>query len=263
MLSLLVSCGLLFSPAAPVPARAQDGEARDQVVDKRPEVRERVESFKDHVKARGREDSDARALVVVFLNDWENTGPKDRKEVIAALSASFKQKRFHLEDGRYDNELYIAVATGLGEMAGPDASKALQSWIGHKQHRKNLDLQRALILALGRTREPGAVKSLIALLKHEEPLIQQAGAEALGDYEEADVKTRKKIFEAVLKQIAPMHSDVQNDTRYDPILRHRYDTVAGSMIATLRLMSGFAERDPLEFQRWWNKNKKADWDKLP
>ena len=47
----------------------------------------------------------------------------------------------------------------------------------------------------------------------------------------------------------------------DPIERKRYDIIAGPMLTSLQVLSGNDEiRDPTEFRRWWNNNKKKDWD---
>jgi hypothetical protein len=46
----------------------------------------------------------------------------------------------------------------------------------------------------------------------------------------------------------------------DTIARERYDAISASMITTLQRISGHDERDPAAWQRWWNKNKKEDWE---
>ena len=41
---------------------------------------------------------------------------------------------------------------------------------------------------------------------------------------------------------------------------HRYDMIAGPIMTTLEYITGQVIRTPEEWRRWWNKNKKADWD---
>ena len=47
----------------------------------------------------------------------------------------------------------------------------------------------------------------------------------------------------------------------DLIAKDRYDVIASPIITSLGKLSGHNERDPQEWQRWWNKNKSKDWDK--
>jgi hypothetical protein len=46
-----------------------------------------------------------------------------------------------------------------------------------------------------------------------------------------------------------------------PALRERYDVIAAPIITTLQKLSRHNERNPEEWQRWWNKNKGKNWDK--
>ena len=143
----------------------------------------------------------------------------------------------------------------------PESVPVLLSWIGHKTHKKDLALQRLLILKLGKTKDERAVKPLIKQLDYFEPQIQAAASEALGEFDGAELKQRKQIFNELLKVIMSAKSNVDADNS-DPIARERYDTVAAPIITSLQRLSGHNEHDPQKWQTWWNKNKKADWDEL-
>ena len=234
-------------------------EEEDKKPDKRPEVKEMLGRLKDHSTARkGQEDTEAVAVVDELLAEFPKSGLKDRAAIAKGLSDCFKQKRPE-KDGVYPNKLFIASAVAMGHM-GPESAKLLQGWIGHKTHRKDLTLQRQLILALGKTKDGKSVKTLTDLITDKSPAIQGAAAEALGNFVHLKSKDRKEVFEEILKTLTSVRNSVDSDP-LDTISRQRYDAIAAPMITTLQDLSGHDERKPSEWRRWWNKNKKKDWDK--
>jgi HEAT repeat protein len=265
-------CTLLLSlavqPLASLPAPApsprlpislvQDDE-EEKKPDRRPEVKEILERLKDHATARrGKEDTEAVAVVDELLAEFPKSGLKDRAAIAKGLSDCFKQKRPE-KDGVLPNKLFIACAVAMGNM-GPESAKPLQGWIGHKSHRKDLTLQRQLILALGKTKDAKSVKTLTDLITDKWPTIQGAAAEALGNFVHLKSKDRKGIFEEILKTFTAVRNSVDSDP-LDTIARQRFDAIAAPMITTLQVLSGHDERKPSEWRRWWNKNKRRDWDK--
>lgn len=257
LLSLLLA--LAGQPgAAPVPQPASASlQEEGEVADRRPEVAELLATFEGHAGARGKEDGEAIAVIDQLLQEWPRSGPKDRAAILKSLGKAMNETRRELEDGVPDNKLFIAVATALGEM-GVEASKELQKWVGNKKHRKDLALQRRLVLSLGKTRDPKAVKPLLDLLNDKDNIIVAAACQALAEYEEADQDLRKKAFNELLKLL--MTTKALTADPNDLVARARYDAIAAPIITTLQKLSGHDERKPEEWQRWWNKNKKADWD---
>lgn len=263
----ILAHGLLLLLATPTPAappaappapglRQDDGEKPD----KREDIKALVEKLDAHAGARGKEDQEAIAVIDQLVQLFGELGPKDRASVVKALDDCFKEKRVEDENGVRPNQLFLSAATALGQMA-PESVKVLLSWIGHKTHRQDLPLQRQLILMVGKTRDEKALKPLLKLLDDHEAQIQGAGAEALGEYAEAEQDVRKDVFEELLKLIMGVKNAVDADPT-DPIPRARYDVIAAPIITSLQRLSGHKEHDPQEWQRWWNKNKKADWDNL-
>ena len=243
------------APTAPPPVVVQDEE---EVPDKRPEVKEALERLKEHAKKRGKQDVEAVQVVDHLLQEFEKSGLKDRVSIAKGLSDCLKQKRQE-KDGVRDNKLFLACATAMGRM-GPESVKPLTGWIGHKTHRKDIPLQKRLILSLGKTKGEKAVRPLVDLLEDKSPTIQGAAAEALANFEELPVKERRDAFYEILKVLVAVRGQVDADVN-DIIARERYDAIAAPMITTLQVLSGHDERDPHKWQRWWNKNKKKDWDK--
>ncbi len=241
-------------PAASLTAVLQD---EGEIADKRPEIKELLDTFEGHAGARGKEDSEAVAVLDRVLQEWPKCGPKDRGSIVKALGKAMNETRKELEDGVPDNALFLAVATALGEM-GEDATKELEKWIGNKKHRKDLALQRRLVLSLGKTRDPKAVKTLLGLLNDKDNILVAASCQALEEYEGAELGLRKEAFNELLKLL--MTTKTMAADPNDLVAREKYDAIAAPIITTLQKLSGHDERKPEEWQRWWNKNKKADWD---
>lgn len=237
---------------------AQDDE---EIPDKRPEIKDALTELKDFVKARGAEDQQAIAVIDTLIGEFPKSGPKDRKAIVGGVSDCLSAKRKDLSDGVPDNGLYIAAATALGRM-GPESVKSLSNWIGHKKQKDDMQVQRALILSLGRTKDTDGLKALLGTLDNHQAAIVAAGAEALGDFEGADLDERKEIFNELLKVLAGAKGAMDNDVN-DRIARERYDVIAAPLITSLKRLSGHDENQPEEWTRWWNKNKKKDWDKDP
>ncbi|MAF64693.1 MAG: hypothetical protein CMJ84_03405 [Planctomycetes bacterium] len=264
LLTLTVPC--LAPPVArPTPspgtvfARAQDPDPEpEELPDKRPEVKELIDGLKEHVGKRGDEDEQAIAMIDRMLAEYPKSGVKDRAAMCKALSKVFEARRKDLESGLPDNGLYLATGTALGLM-GPESAAVLTKWIGHKKHRKDLALQRVLVLSLGKTRDEKSLRVLIGLLQDKDAIIVGAAAEALGQHSSKPLKLRKDAFESMLKVLMSAKGAVDSDLN-DTVARERYDVIAAPLITSMQALSGHDERKPDGWQRWWNKNKKKDWD---
>lgn len=266
MLSTLLLSTLCLSPPAPTISPApglasapfvQEQGEQQELPDKRPEVKELLDALRNHAGARGEEDTEAVAVIDKLLQEFPQSGPKDRASIVDGLGKCFGERRQELEGGIKDNKLFIAAAAALGEM-GADATKVLEKWIGDKRHRDDVALQQRLIRSLGRTKDLKAVKTLLGLLDDKENVLIGCAAEALGEFAEAPQKERKKIFNELLKILSTNRALIRDPN--DIQARERYDVIAAPIITSLQALSGHEERDPEEWQRWWNKNKKEDWD---
>ncbi|HVS20134.1 MAG TPA: HEAT repeat domain-containing protein [Planctomycetota bacterium] len=260
MITLLVSLFALSPLSASVVAPTVARLVQDPPEDKREDIKVLVEELDSHAGARGDKDTEAVAVIDKLVQLFGECGPKDRASIVKGLDKCFKEKRQEDANGVRQNQLYLAAATALGEMA-PESVPVLTEWIGHKTHRKDQPLQRLLILRLGKTADPRGIKTLIKLLDDPDPPIQAAAAEAMGEYQGAELEARKEMFEELLRLIMSLKNGVDTDVT-DPIARNRYDTVAAPIITSLQRLSGHKEHVPEEWLRWWNKNKKADWDNL-
>ena len=227
-------------------------------VDNRPELKAMIDEMLGHITKRGKEDHEAIGVIDKLVQEFPKCGPKDRGAIVKSLDRCFSEKRQEDENGVFDNQLYIASATALGEMA-PESVPVLLSWIGNKAHRKDLKLQRVLILKLGKTKNEAGREPLINLLVDKDAQIIAAAAEALGEYSAVELKLRKSTFDELLKVLMGAKGQVDSNPN-DTVARERYDMIAAPIVTSLTRLSGHEEHDPNEWQRWWNKNKKEDWD---
>jgi hypothetical protein len=228
------------------------------IVDERPEIQALFATLAKHLKARGDEDPEAIAVIDKLVQEFPNSGPKDRLAIVEQLDKCFQVKRTkEISEGVPDDRLYQAAAVALGTM-GPESVKPLSALIGDKAHRKNLRLQTSLALSLGKTRSLDGLKTLLSLLKHKDAELQAAGAEALGYFHDAEPETRKTIFEELLKTMMGQKSKKDVDPN-DLEAMERWNIISGPILSSLQKLTGHAETDPDQWQRWWNDNKKKDW----
>ncbi|MEZ6017251.1 MAG: HEAT repeat domain-containing protein [Planctomycetota bacterium] len=248
--------------ATPTMAVSRPAAARqdDPKPDKRDEVKTLVATLKGHMGKRGKEDREAVALIDTAIKEFGVSGPKDREALAKVLGEAFKQRRKPNAEGVADNQLYLAAAIALGEM-GPESIPVLTHWIGQKDLRDDMNVQRQLILSLGKSKDKAAVKPLIDLLEHHQSIVQAAAAEALANFAHLELEDRKEIFKKVVDQLTAIKGAVDSDPN-DTTSRERYDAVRAPMRSVLKIMSKQDFSEPSEWRSWWNNNKNKDWDTL-
>jgi HEAT repeat protein len=256
LLATLIALSPLPTTAAPAAALV----AQDPPADDREDVKAMLAELGQHASERGKEDTQAIAVIDRLVQAFPECGPKDREAIVKGLDKCFKEKRPEDEAGVRQNQIYLSSATALGEMA-PESVPVLLSWIGHKSHKKDEALQRLLILRLGKTKDARAMKPLIKLLDDPDAPIIAAAAEAMGEFDGAALDERKAMFEELLKLLMGAKAGIDADNA-DPIARQRYDTIAAPIVTTLTRLTKHTEHQPEAWQRWWNKNKKEDWDAM-
>jgi len=252
-LSLLPTSAGATPPPAPPELALQDPKP-----DKREDVKEQIATLEAHLKKRGDEDQEAVGVIGQLHQVFPDCGPKDRASIAKALGKVLGTKRKPDDEGNYDNSMFRPAAVALGDM-GPESVKVLIAAIDGKTQRENLPLVRELILALGRTRDLDGTKTLGDMLKSKDAILQGAAAEAIGQFHEVELDVRKDLFEEMLKQLMAVKGRVDSDGN-DTEASNRYEVIRGPILTSLQALSGQSISDPDEWQRWWNKNKKEDWD---
>ena len=264
--TLFALAALGLPPAGHAPGSATEAAGApllavqdEELPDERPEIAEMIDRFDDLIGERGEKDAEAITVIDQLLQEYPKSGPKDRDDIVDALGGALEERRQELEEGVPDNRLYIASAVALGEMGEP-AAKTIAKYIGHKRHRDDLQLQRQLVLSLGKTKSEKHADDLADLLVHKDAILVAAAAEAMANYADSEQKLRKDLTEEIIKVLMTVKGRMDSDAN-DIEARQRYDAIAAPMVTSLQTLTGHDERVPEEWQRWWNKNKKEDWDR--
>lgn len=258
LLCLFVSAPMSAIAAHPVAVLRAIEDPAPPVVDKRPEIAALLDKLKAHADKKGSEDRDAISVMDQLLPQYKTSGPKDKVAIVTTIAKCFELRRDDKE-GAPNNQLFLACAVALGEM-GPESTKPLIAAIDSKNLKKQTAVRHRLILSLGKTKDvKDALEPLIQLLQDKDATLVGAAAEALGEFSGADLDTRKKAFEAMLKIVMSAKGAMDSNAQ-DTIARDRYDVVNAPIVGSLGKLSKHEERDPEKWQTWWNKNKLKNWD---
>jgi len=258
LLVLLAAVPLSAQADTLIAARPAIEDPVPPVVDKRPEVAALLEKLKGHTDKKGSEDRDAISVMDQLLPQFKTSGPKDKAAIVASIAKCLELRRDEKE-GVPNNQLFLGCAVALGEM-GPESTKALLAGVDSKNLKKQTAVRHRLILSLGKTHDvKEALDPLIAMLQDKDATLIGAAAEALGEFSGADLETRKKAFEAMLKVVMSAKG-AKDSNAQDTIARDRYDVLNAPIIGSLGKLSKHDERDPDKWQNWWNKNKLKNWD---
>lgn len=265
MLQILIVALLPLQPSSPAvhdgPVAISRAEDPAPVADKRPEVEQLLATFKAHTEKKGSEDRDAIAVIDKLIPEFEKSGPKDKAAIVTALGKVFDLRRNEEKEGVPNNGLYVSSATALGVMA-PESTKTIVAAIDNKNLKKQIVVRTTLIRSLGKTKDTKeAVEPLIGLLQDKDSPIVAAAGEALGEFSGADLATRKKAFEALLKVVTAAKDLTDSDTN-NTTARERYDTIVSAFVTSLGKLSKHDERNPDKWRDWWNKNKTKNWDDM-
>lgn len=255
-------------PASPLVAYQDDEEGDEDkpLPDKRPEIKELLKQLKDHIKAKGKEDQEAQAVMERLADEFEVSGPKDRDSIIDGLGDVVEAKRKDKAKDVPDEDVHAFASVMLGR-CGKDAGPRLIKLVNHKNLREKTKARRAAILALGRTGHPKAKNPLIDLLKDEEHYVAGAAAEAMGSLAGLEEDDRKDMVKEIINEVILLVDQLDvaaadgslGGGNYEEFQK-RYDAVSGGAQSSLEALTGANEADFKAWRTWYNKNKKKSWD---
>jgi hypothetical protein len=234
--ALLVLCGLAF---------AQEEEAKK---DDLPEVKQACDALDKAYK--DKDDDAAKSGMRALVDRVPNAGPKDQKKILATLARAYDQRRD-------DKGLFVGATVALGACGAP-AGATLQAAFGHKAFKKDPEMLRLFAVELGRTLDEKSVPFLVDLLDFKFFEVTAGTAEGMSFFHSAPLKTRKLLVGPLVKTLesaANAALDLQ-----DVLAKERYGIIGSPIIDALQKLTGQSLRQPLEWTKWWNDNKKAtDW----
>lgn len=262
--ALLLTLALLGPAAAALPAPLAAPAPLvedDDLPDKREVVEDLIDELKGHVKKKGDEDDQAIAVIDKLKQEFDQSGPKDRKDIVEAIDDAMMAKRKDIRSGKSstpDVRLAMSSAIVLGYM-GPESTKPLIKAATGKKLMRSEALHREAILSLGKTKDEDAIDPLLELATYKLAYVQGAAIEGLGNFRDVEQDVRKEIFSELMKNIMPIKAALENDAN-EILARERYDVIAPPTITTLQRLTDKTIRDFNEWQTWWNDHKRDDWD---
>ena len=239
-------------------AVVQGQEQEEEVADDRDEVKELLQQLVGHTGRLGKEDALAVQVIGKLRGEFAHSGPHDRRKIASGLYRAMKVRRRTSSDGHRLRELFFVTAKAMGEM-GPETVEYLIRLIDDRNHADDLEVQVRVLDALGRTQDERAVDPLLDVLDEFQSRLQAAAAEALGNFAGLDQKVRKRAFEELLKLLTGTRSALDSEPD-SSTLRERWGRIAGPTQNSLRRLSGADVSGAPGWRRWWNKNKRRDWD---
>lgn len=233
-----------------------------------PEVKAKLSEWQKLIKDRkGAKDAEAIQIIDGILTRYEKLHPKDKADFAKALYEPLKNPKVKREAA--DCRLYKASVVALGK-TGTQGSAYLKSAFNDKKRfgdKEWLSLRADMLKSLGKTKDLKHVKFLTdeALRNIHDSLMAAAG-EALGEFAEADLKIRKEICKELIKKFVNIYENANANLDTGSTLRttweNRYKAVMDPWNTALKKLTKQHYRTPNDWQRFYNKNRDKNWDKL-
>jgi hypothetical protein len=212
---------------------------------------------------KGRKDDEGVKILDKFTKLYPKLNKKQQKVVLKAASHVFKARR------KPQNPLlFFSGSEALGHFGG-DGAKELAKLIQQKnfRHRDWTPLRVHLIKQLGKAADLSFVKLLLDLaLRDKEDQVRGAAGEALGNYSKKKQKTRKLIVGKLIKELNSTYNGSKSSLDpVDPVRKlyeDRFKAIQDPWMKALTKLTTLNFRTPLEWEKWYNKNKRKNWEKL-
>lgn len=205
-------------------------------------------------------DMQALGLMQKLTQGLETRNPKDKERLAKGFGEVFRTGK--LRTGPKE-ALYRETADELAKL-GVDGAKELAKAYADTRFKDNHGLQSHLLLALGRTKDEKQVDFLLETTTRS-PIddLRAAAGEALGNYTELDVRQRREVVKAIVREWGSLHSRATTPAPTDPNApvdmapqnaRQTLRVVEGKWANTLTRLTGMSHSGFMEWQRWLNKN---------
>lgn len=226
-----------------------------------PNLPEQLKELKSMV-AEPKMESDFRAIGLIQKLTAQPKGlnPKDKDKLAKALGDVFRTGKLRTGNAEI---LYREAADALGKLA-EEGAKYLSRLPDEPRFKDNVPLVAHVLLALGATQDQKQVELLVETLSrspHDE--LRAAAGEALGKYDDMDVKLRRDVVKTIIrswgslteKATQPESSDPAAPINLDPQnARKTLRAVEGKWVRTLGQLTGVSMSGFADWQRWLNKN---------
>lgn len=205
-------------------------------------------------------DFQAIGLIQKLAKAPETRHPKDKERLAKAFGEVFRTGKLRPADKTH---LYEEAGQALGTF-GEDGAKELAKVVNDNRFKDHTALRCKLLLELGRTQDEKQVELLLneaSRSPHDE--IRGAGGEALGLYDDLDVKVRREVVKALIRDWGSLHSLATQPVSNDPQrpidsgpqnAQRTLRVVEAKWRGTLAKLTGQSFSSFPEWQTWLNKH---------
>jgi hypothetical protein len=241
--------------AASLTAQAATPPAADPAL---PDHLKELKAFVAEPKMAG--DAQAIGLMQKLARGFAALNAKDKERMAKGFGEVFRTGKLRTADREI---LYREASDGLAKM-GADGAKELAKALAEPRFKDSIPLQAHMVVALGQTQDEKQVDLLLDTATrsvHDE--LKGAGGEALGHYENLDVKLRREVVKGLIRDWGSLHSRATRTESNDPNApvdlepqnaRKTLRLIEGKWAATLAKLTGTSATGFEEWQRWLNKN---------
>lgn len=240
---------VLLLPAAQVLAKA----------DKEPTASEKAEDYakdfkKNMKKMTSAEQMEAVDKLVGYWTDKDVTEKGAKKAILEGLSKT---------TGVRDKNVVahtMKKVVALGEDSIKLVLPTLNRELGQKAPDESVYEAALATLAAIHSENKLVTKTLTKLLQDKESEIVGLAARTLAGYADASGKVRKELFEEVLKSTEGVYSGAQSQNQ---TLERKWNVIGDDVVDALSKLSHVKLSDPAQARKWFNDNKKKNWDPQP
>lgn len=205
-------------------------------------------------------DFQAIGLMQKLAPTFAGKNPKDKERMAKGFGDVFRTGKVRAADKEI---LYRETADALAKM-GADGAKELAKAVVDARFKDSLPLQAHLILALGRTEDEKQVDWLTdTATRSPHDDLKAAAGEALGNFTSLEIKARREVVKALIREWGSLHQRATAGESNDPSgpidldpqnARKTLRACEGKWVATLGKLTGTSQSGFQDWQRWLNKN---------
>ncbi len=196
-------------------------------------------------EARELEEGDPKAL----RKEEKDLG-KEQALLVKAVWQAFAVRKRPTEENR---RIWVTMTYALGQMGGEGASYLWRAF-ADKRVSRDYEFQALCVEQVGMTRDWNQWKKIVDQLDYRDELVAAAAGRALVHFRDAPGDIRRECTERLVKLLEAWHNAATNiDDTYSIRV---YRTVRQPWLKALEALTGQSFTDPLDWVKWWNKNKK-------